>query len=66
MAELVERILRTFPGTPEELGALMYDATMPVACPDDAERKYRARRLVSEHDGGKELIELEERLLDTP
>jgi len=47
--EVMEKI------SPEELGALLYDATMLVVNQNDAERKYHAIKVIIEH-GGKELV----------
>lgn len=64
--DALDRVMNTWPGTVEELGADLYLATR--ASPwglteqvrqDCQEQTNDARRRIEDHDGGRQLIELE-------
>ncbi len=60
-----ERVLRSWQGTPEELGETLEVATSPpwgldpVSMFDDCEKRATARKRLLACDGGRELYELE-------
>lgn len=66
----VEKVLKTWKGTPEELGATLYNATNHIWSLTEQgrnqERSIRAtaRKQILECDGGAELLLLEHKLIE--
>lgn len=61
------RLIDSFDGTPEELGVLVHEATYPsIGISEEqirelANRRHKARIKIMTYDGGRELLELEEK-----
>lgn len=69
--QLLEEAIDAFPGTPEELGALIATATSKLAsiafyptdfCQQKREEKASARRLIRSLPNGQEILDIEDQL----